>query len=100
MAAATPKKKPLRYPIGSIDNYTDFLLFEELEYKKTFDKGLGGLVGGPGTGEAEKDLAQTFAGLKIKEASKSYANGNGSEHNNPSNSRKYLRQSSSYIRRG
>lgn len=75
MAAATPKKKPLRYPIGSIDNYTDFLLFEELEYKKTFDKGLGGLVGGPGTGEAEKDLAQTFAGLKIKEASKSYANG-------------------------
>ena len=29
-------KPPLRYPIGSIDAYTDFMLFEELNYRSTY----------------------------------------------------------------
>ena len=56
---------PLRYPLGIIDKRTDFLLFEELEYKKIYgQKGGNPLIQGDGK-----------SAFKLKRASDQYSNG-------------------------
>lgn len=76
----TPSKAraPLRYPIGSIDDYTDFMLFEELQYKSSYAKGITSLTGGDieqiEDTSKEDQLARRQT-LRVNEASKSYANG-------------------------
>jgi hypothetical protein len=54
---------PLRYPLGIIDKRTDFLLFEELEYAKTYSGG-NPLISGDGK-----------SAFKVKRASDSYSSG-------------------------
>ena len=71
-------KAPLRYPIAMIDDYTDFLLFEELEYKSTYGKNgegsLTALTGGnlsAGDGSREDEYARRQA-LRVNEAERAY----------------------------
>lgn len=71
-------RPPLRYPIGSIDEYTDFMLFEELNYKSTYGQtgGLNALIGGGEQIEdnsAEDQLARRVT-LRVNEAAKAYQN--------------------------
>lgn len=71
---------PLRYPIGSIDTYTDFMLFEELNYRSTYGTdGKGNLDSLIGGGEkilddSKEDKIARGLLLRVNEASSAYAN--------------------------
>tara|TARA_B100002019_G_scaffold69198_1_gene59568 strand:+ start:61 stop:963 length:903 start_codon:yes stop_codon:yes gene_type:complete len=54
---------PLRYPLGIIDKRTDFLLFEELKYEKTYSGG-NPLIAGDGK-----------SAFRVKRASDNYSSG-------------------------
>lgn len=71
-------KPPLRYPIGSIDAYTDFMLFEELNYRSTY--GTGGLTALTGGNiqqvedKSQEDQIARRQTLRVNEAVKAYEN--------------------------
>lgn len=71
---------PLRYPIGSLDKFTDYMLFEELEYESVYKSGgVNALIGdgkevkAAGDNSAEAKIASK-ATLRVNEATNAYTN--------------------------
>lgn len=59
-------KEPLRYPLGIIDKRTDFMLFEELDYKQIYG-------GGAGTSTEGTLINTARSGLALRTANSVYA---------------------------
>jgi hypothetical protein len=59
-------KEPLRYPLGIIDKRTDFMLFEELDYKQIYG-------GGAGTSNEGTLINTARSGLALRTANSVYA---------------------------
>lgn len=69
---------PLRYPIGSLDKFTDYMLFEELKYKSIYNNSVNALIGDgkdvpTGDNSPEAKIASKVT-LRVNEASSAYVN--------------------------